>query len=276
VKSELDGAARASTSVADSGLGRLGRWCYDHRRLVLVLWIAGLIGLTIVAQAVPGKFSDRFGSGHSDSDRVQTILQQQFPSRAGDTGDIVFQTSQPVTAPASQAAIGRVISQVQPLPHVSGVRSPFAPGAGNQISSNGHIAYAVVQFDTQTVDLPKDAATKVVDTARASAAPGFNVQLGGAPIEKAVNPSPGASEAVGILAAIIIMLIAFGSVIAMGLPILIALFGIGAGVAIIDVISHAVTVPSFGTQLAGMIGLGVGIDYALLVVTRHRRALADG
>src|SRR2546421_7534344 len=158
VKSELDAAARTSTSVTDSSLGRLGRWCYDRRRLVLVLWVAGLIGLTIVAQAVTGQFSDRFGSGHSESDRVQTILQQAFPSRAGDSGDIVFQTSQPVTSPASQAAIGRVISEVQPLPHVSGVRSPFAPGAGNQISSDGHIAYAEVQFDAQTVDLPKSAA----------------------------------------------------------------------------------------------------------------------
>ncbi|HWE54064.1 MAG TPA: MMPL family transporter [Acidimicrobiales bacterium] len=276
MKSELDAEARTGTSVAHSGLGRLGRWCYDRRRLVVVLWVAGLIVLTIVAQAVTGQFTDRFNSGHSESDQVQTILQQAFPSRAGDTGNIVFQTSQPVASPASQAAIERVINQVQPLPHVSGVRSPFAPGAANQISSNGHIAYAVVQFDTQTVDLPKSAASKVVDTARASAAPGFNVQLGGAPIEKAVTGSPGASEGIGIVAAIIIMLIAFGSVIAMGLPILIALFGIGAGVAIIDVISHAVTVPSFGTQLAGMIGLGVGIDYALLVVTRHRRALADG
>ncbi|HEX4540812.1 MAG TPA: MMPL family transporter [Acidimicrobiales bacterium] len=276
MKSELDRATPATSQVNDSALGRLGRWCYDRRRLVLVLWVAGLIALTIVAQAAPGQFTDRFGSGHSESDRVQTILQQAFPARAGDTGDVVFQTSQPVTSPASQAAIARVISQLQPLPHVSGVRSPFSPGAGNQISANGHIAYAEVQFDTQTPDLPKSAAQKVVDTARASAAPGFNVQLGGPPIEKAVTAQPGASEGVGILAAIIIMLIAFGSVIAMGLPILIALFGIGAGVAIIDVISHAVTVPSFGTQLAGMIGLGVGIDYALLVVTRHRRALADG
>src|SRR5205807_3760061 len=163
MKSERDGTTGTMAPVTDSSLGRLGRWCYDRRRLVLALWIAGLIALTIVAQAATGVFSDRFGSGHSESDRVQTILQQAFPSRAGDTGDIVFQTSQPVTSPASQAAIGRVINQVQPLPHVSGVRSPFAPGSGNQISSNGHIAYADVQFDTQTVDLPKSAAQNVVD-----------------------------------------------------------------------------------------------------------------
>jgi RND superfamily putative drug exporter len=276
VKSELDTGTRPTTEVTDSGLGRLGRWCYDRRRLVLGLWIAGLIALAILANAVPGQWNDRFGSGNSESDQVQTILHQAFPSRAGDTGDVVFQTSQPVTSPASQAAIARVVSSLQPLPHVSGVRSPFAPGAANQISANGHIAYAEVQFDVQTPDLPKSAAQKVVDTAQAAAAPGFNVQLGGSPIDKAVQATPGASESVGILAAIVIMLIAFGSVIAMGLPILIALFGIGAGVAIIDVISHAVTVPSFGIELAFMIGLGVGIDYALLVVTRHRRALAEG
>jgi len=116
----------------------------------------------------------------------------------------------------------------------------------------------------------------LVDKALAVAHSGFEVEMGGGPIALAQTPSLGSSEGIGILAAIIILLFAFGSVIAMGLPILIALFGIGGGVAIIDVISHVVTVPSFGTQLAGMIGLGVGIDYALLVVTRHRRALADG
>src|SRR5438270_805059 len=120
VKSELDGARRPANQVSDSGLGRLGRWCYDRRRLVLVLWIAGLIGLSIAAQAATGQFSDRFGSGHSESDQVQTILRQAFPARAGDSGNVVFQTSQPVTSPASQAAIGRVIGQLHPLPHVSG------------------------------------------------------------------------------------------------------------------------------------------------------------
>ena len=154
MRSELDGVTRPPTQVLDSGLGRLGRWCYDRRRMVVVLWIAGLIVLTIVAQAVTGQFSDRFGSGHSESDRVQTLLQQQFPTRAGDNGDVVFQTAQPVTSPASQAAVARVIGQLQPLPHVSAVRSPPASGpwgaAGRWPPGPGAAAAATASPGTTT------------------------------------------------------------------------------------------------------------------------------
>jgi RND superfamily putative drug exporter len=265
-----------ANTVSTSALGRLGAWCYNRRRLVLALWIVGLIAISAVSHVVTGVFSDKFGSGHSQSNQVQTILRDRFPARAGDTANVVFHTSAPVTSPANQARVNEVLHSLLPLPHVSGVRSPFGPAGVGQVSRNGHTAYGVVQFDTTTDNVSKSDAKKLVDTARGAAGPGFDVELVGGPVDKAVFATPGASESVGVLAAIVIMLIAFGSVIAMGLPILVALFGIGAGVAVLDLISHAVVVPTFGTELAAMIGIGVGIDYALLVVTRYRAALTDG
>jgi putative drug exporter of the RND superfamily len=116
----------------------------------------------------------------------------------------------------------------------------------------------------------------VIHTAEAARAAGFEVELGGQPIEFVLAPSPGSTEFVGVAAAIVILLLAFGSAIAMGLPIVTALFGIGIGYAVVAFVSHGLVVPTFGPALAAMIGIGVGIDYALFIVTRYRQALHDG
>jgi RND superfamily putative drug exporter len=256
-------------------LGRMAAWCGEHRRLVVSLWVAALVLVTALSMAFPGVFNDNFGGGHSESNRAQTLLHDRFPTQAGDSAQIVFHTTDPVISPANQAAIARTIAAVQGLPHVASVRGPFDPGAAAQISRDGHIAYAVIQFDQTTNNLPKTGIQKVVDRARATAHPGFEVLLGGPPISKTEKVSPGSSEAIGILAAVIILLLAFGSVIAMGLPILTALFGVALAFGIIDFMSHGLVVPTFGSELAAMIGIGVGIDYALFIVTRYRQGLHD-
>jgi RND superfamily putative drug exporter len=133
-----------------------------------------------------------------------------------------------------------------------------------------------VLFDKLTQDLPKSSIQTVIDKARANAGPGFDIELGGSPISKVQKFAFGTAESVGILAAIIILLLAFGSVVAMGLPILNALLGVAIAFGIIDFLSHGINVPTFGQQLAAMIGIGVGIDYALFVVTRYRQGLHDG
>jgi RND superfamily putative drug exporter len=176
----------------------------------------------------------------------------------------------------SQPPCDRLINAISPLPDVSGVRSPLSASADRQISADRKIAYAQVQFDEQSDKMPAASINRVIATAQRFAAPGFRVELGGEPISSVSNTSPGSSEAIGILAAIIIMLVAFGSVIAMGLPILTALLGIGVGVGLVDLLSRLLTVPTFGPELMAMIGLGVGIDYSLFVVTRYRDGLHHG
>jgi RND superfamily putative drug exporter len=264
------------TGQPSGRLARLAGWCYDRRRRVLVLWI----GLLVVASAISGMigsaYQDRFTGGNAESQRAEDLLQAKFPAFAGDMADIVVRTDSAIAAPANQAKFTTLIGQVRGLPHVVAVRSPFDPGGQSQISSDGHIAYAGVQFDEQTVDLSKVAIRRVIDTAEAARTPGVEVQLGGQPVEFVLAPTPGSTEFIGVSAAIVILLIAFGSAIAMGLPIVTALFGIGISYAVVALVSHGLVVPTFSPALAAMIGLGVGIDYALFIVTRYRQALGDG
>jgi RND superfamily putative drug exporter len=270
---------RSSTPVAPehTRLGRLALACHDHRRRVLAIWVVALIATIVLgAFVVTGRFEDKLSAGNSESTTAQSLLAARFPARAGDSADIVFHTAAPVTGRANRLAIRRVVLAVTGLPHVSGVRGPFALGAHGQVSASGRTAYATVQFDATTDNLPTAAVQQVVTTAQDAARPGFEVELGGAPISKAESASPGSSEAIGILAAIVILLLAFGSVIAMGLPIMTALFGIGISIGAIDLLSHSVTIPTFGTELAAMIGIGVGIDYALFIVTTYRQRLHEG
>ena len=256
-------------------LARLAGWSYDHRRRVLVLWIGLLVVASVTSGIAGNAYQDRF-TGNAESQQAQDLLKAKFPAFAGDTADMVVRTDSPVTSPANEAKLTTLIDQLKGLPHVAAVRSPFDQGGQSQISSGGRIAYAEVQFDQQTVDLPKTAIRRVIDTAEAARASGFDVELGGQPIEFVLAPSPGSTEFVGVAAAIVILLVAFGSAIAMGLPIVTALFGIGIGYAVVAFVSHGLVVPDFGPALAAMIGLGVGIDYALFIVTRYRQALHDG
>ena len=264
------------TSAERSSLGRLAAWSYDRRRFVLLLWIVGLVAITVLAQGIGSRFQDSFSSGKSPSQRVQNILQARFPETAGTTADVVIHTPGPVDAPATMATTAKLVAAVQALPHVSGVVSPFSPQAAHQIAPGGHIAFAVVQFDQEQSAISSATVNRVVDTAKSFAAPGYQVALGGQVISKVISPSPGSSEGIGIVAAMIIMLIAFGSLVAMGLPILTALFGIAVGFAIEDLVSHLLNVPTFAPEMLAMIGLGVGIDYALFIVTRYRAGLHDG
>jgi RND superfamily putative drug exporter len=241
---------------------------------VAIGWVGALVVVTALSFPFHGVFENKFGGGSTESAHAQHLLERKFPAQAGDESQVVIKTTEPVTSPSVQARVNAVFASLNGLPHVVFARSPFA--GGGQVSPDGHIAYGVVQFDQQTDTLPKAAIKAVVAKATAASQPGFLVVLGGSPISKIQKFAFGASESVGILAAIVILLLAFGSVIAMGLPIVTALVGLVIAFGVIDFLSHAVTVPTFGTELAAMIGIGVGIDYALFVVTRYRQGLHEG
>ncbi len=205
-------------------------------------------------------------------------MQERFPSKSGDTADVVFHTTAPITGAANEAAIGRVVASLEPLPYVQSVTSPFSAAGAHQIAGpgKGNIAFAQIQFTTDTADIPTAAVKSVITTAQAAAHAGFQVELGGSPISAAATAAPGPSEGIGITAAILIMLLAFGSVVAMGLPVITALAGLGIGVALLELLTHVLTVPNFSPEMAAMIGIGVGIDYALFIVTRYRQGIFEG
>ncbi|GAA4978881.1 MMPL family transporter [Yinghuangia aomiensis] len=269
------GSRNDPDSSRDTGaLGRLAGWCYDRRRLVLVLWIAAAVVLTGLSQTVGSKFSESLESGNSQSAQVNDILDTRFPDASGAEARVVVQTPGSFTEAA--ATTTRMEAALSSLPHVVGVVGPAEAGAGHQMSDDGRTAYLAVRFDTVDASVPTGAIRRVVDTAKSFNTPGYHVAVGGPVIDRVESPQPGPSELVGIVAAMIVMLIAFGSLVAMGLPILTALIGIVIGFAAEAFISHSLTVPDFGSAMLAMVGLGVGIDYALFIVTRYRQGLREG
>jgi RND superfamily putative drug exporter len=162
------------------------------------------------------------------------------------------------------------------MPEVAAVVSPYGPHGAAQVSRDGRTAYATVNFAKQANNLAKADITRVIDAAEAARAPGLNVQLGGQAIEQTEQTPLGVSSTVGVLAAAVVLFIAFGSLLAMLLPIVTAIAGVGGGLMAITPLTHAMNVVDFAPILGALIGLGVGIDYALFIVTRHRRGLQSG
>ena len=255
---------------------KLARWSTTHRKYVVLGWLVLLLAVNAFAQSAGTSYSNNFTLPNSDAQRAADLLQHSFPAQAGDRDTIVYKVaSGSVLDPAVRARMSAMFAEVEKLPHVTSVISPYAgASAGKSISADGQIAFATVVFDEKANLLPKSAPERVVDVARAAARPGLQVELGGQAIEATEQAGFGISTAVGLLAAIVILLLTFGSVIAMGLPIVTALFGLGTGLGVIALFTHVVDTPNFSSELAAMIGLGVGIDYALFILTRFREAYA--
>jgi len=257
---------------------KFARWSTTHRKYVLLGWVLLLLVVNVFAQSAGTSYSNNFTLPHSDAQRAADLLQSSFPAQAGDRDTIVYKvTSGTVLDPAVRARMSRMFAEVARLPHVTAVISPYGAAAGRSISADGKIAFATVVFDEKANLLPKSAAERVVAVARTAAqgepAP-IQVELGGQAIEATEQAGFGLSTAVGLLAAIVVLLLTFGSLTAMGLPIVTALFGLGTGLGVIALFTHVVDTPNFSSELAAMIGLGVGIDYALFILTRFREAYA--
>jgi RND superfamily putative drug exporter len=244
----------------------IARWSIAHRRRVIGGWLLLLVLGVVVAMGVGNNFDNGLALPKTDSQRAVDLLQSRFPRAAGDADQIVFAARDgKLTDAAVRARVAPMLAGVARLPHVTSVSSPT-------ISRDSSVGFATVRFDEQGDALPTKAIRRVVDTVQAAASPQLEVELNGNAIEQLYRPSPGPATAVGILAAAVILLLSFGSFTAMGLPIATALFGLGLGSGLIAVATQVLTIPDFAEQIALMIGLGVGVDYALLVVTRYRDA----
>ncbi|MGH7859547.1 MAG: MMPL family transporter, partial [Candidatus Binatia bacterium] len=254
-------------------LERLAHVCYRRRRWVLLIWIVAFVVIGAVGGRVRGAYQTDFELPNTDSWRAFSLLGDRFPSQAGAEARIVFRATD-VTAAEVKAPFEALFAELAGMDHVVEVTSPYAPGAP-RISSDRRTAFASVAFDTNGPDLDRDAVIAVKDRVEAFEVPGVEIALGGQAVRFSEREGPG-NEYVAVIAAVLILLVTFGSVIAMGLPILTAIFGLGVGMALIGILARAVPVPEFTPQLAAMIGLGVGIDYALFIVTRYRQTLHAG
>jgi RND superfamily putative drug exporter len=250
---------------------RLARWCVRHRRRVLIIWLLVIVAAVAASSGVGTRAANQFSLSGTESQRAQDLLQQSFPAQSGDVDQIVFRARQGrIAASPIRARIEPMLARVARLPHVSGVVGPYAAGT-RQISADGRIAFATVTFNKQAPELSKATVERVISTARQARSPDLDVELGGAAIEQTQAPEAGGAVAIGLAAAIVVLLIAFGSFVAMGLPVITALLGLGTGFGAIALVSQVIDMPNFSTELAAMIGLGVGIDYSLFVVTRFRQ-----
>jgi RND superfamily putative drug exporter len=250
----------------------LARWSSSHRRLVVVLWVVALVGVTGISRAVGSHYANNFSLPGTDAQRAADLLSSRFPAQSGDSDQIVVSTRHGrLDAPAVRRQVEQMLSRIADLPHVVSVTSPFAPGS-HAISRDGTVGFATVVFDQRANVLPVSATNKVIAAATAARSPGLQVELGGQAIEFAQRSSIGYTALVGLGAAVIVLLVSFGSMLAMGLPIVTALFGLGTGLGLIALLSRLLPMPDFSSELALMIGLGVGIDYALFIVTRYREA----
>ncbi len=254
----------------------LGEWCTTHRKTVIGSWIAVLIAVGFAAGSAGSSFSQNFQLPSTGSQRAADLLKERFPARSGETAQIVFRAPGGVGAAPIKRQMQAVFARVKRVPHVSGVLSPYSSSAGAAISKDGEIAYATVQFDLPTSKLPKEDVRQVMGIGEAAAGPKLQVEFGGQPIEQARQEKGDTSFAIGLGAAIVILLLTFGSLVAMGLPLITALFALGVGLSLVTLATHILSTPQFAPQLAAMIGLGVGIDYALFIVTRFRNGLAEG
>jgi putative drug exporter of the RND superfamily len=256
---------------------RFATWTTGHRKTVIFSWIAALVIVGLIAGGNGADYSEEFKLPTSDSTEAYELLEDSFPQQSGGTATIVFKADEGVESPAVEKKMEGVFKAVEKEPHVSEVASPYggASGAG-AISKDGKIAFATIQYDVQGNKLDDESTKRIIKTAQGASGEGLEVQLGGQPIEEAKEENEGASEGIGLLAAIIILLLAFGSVVAMGLPIITALFALGVGLSLVTLGTHVFSTASFAPFLAIMIGLGVGIDYALFIVTRFRNNLDEG
>jgi RND superfamily putative drug exporter len=258
-------------------VARAGGWAARHRRTVLLGWIVALVGAFAASGAVGTNYGNSFSLKGTDSQRAVDLLKRNFPAQSGDSDQIVFRAQAgSVTAAAVQARVTPVLNAIARLPHVSGVVSPYSTAGAQAVSRDGQIAFATVNFDERANVVPKVAVERVISLAQSARSPQLEVQLGGQAIEQAEKVSLGTATAVGLIAAMIVLLITFGSLLAMGLPILTALLGLGTAIGLAGLASQVITTPDFATQLAAMIGLGVGIDYALFLITRFRQNFRSG
>jgi RND superfamily putative drug exporter len=265
--------SRRTVKESDQMMLSLARWSVRHRRVVLVVWLVVLLGsLGGLSRGVGNHFSDSATLPGTGSQRASDLLRSRFPAQAGDTDQIVFHAYRgDLNDPAVRASIQGMLARVARLPHVTGVVSPYAY-RDRGISSRGQIGFATVAFDQQSGSLPIAAINRVISVARSIGSARLEVELGGAAITRTVSPGAGAATAIAIGAAIVVLVLSFGSLLAMLLPIVTALFGLGTSTGLIAVSTHLVNTPNWASEVAILVGLGVGIDYSLFVVTRFREA----
>lgn len=262
-----------SINTPPSGsLAKLARFCYQRRRLVLLTWIVGTITVAFVGFGYGAPSDNEYSGGDADSAKAQALIEQHFPEQQGDTLTLAIKTGSGIDEPSVRQKIERVIAEIDASPITGPLISPYQDSA--LVTKDRHIARMTIPLTEKRAE--KADVLPLVNAVKEASSPEVRMGLGGERAEKAEVPPQAPAEAVGILAAAVILFIAFGSLVAMGLPIVTAILAVLGGVALMKLVGHLVPSPDFTILVAVMIGLGVGIDYALFIVTRYKDSLHEG
>ncbi|UOZ07540.1 MMPL family transporter [Amycolatopsis sp. WQ 127309] len=255
------------TRTTGGRLARLAGWAQRHRWLAVALWALVLLAVTFTSRLTGSAFHDDNSLPGTESQQVVDLL--KTTTQPGADAQIVFKSDSGLAA--RRAAVDNALINVRLQPHVRSVTGPFDSPA--TLSRDGRIGYATVAFDAASADLPYDDIVKVVDTAKA--ADGVQVALAGDPIKR-VSEGGGPAEGVGLLAALVVLVFLFRSLLAAGLPVITAVFAVGSTLGAITILSHYVGIASYTAPLMMLVGFGVGVDYSLLIFSRYRAEILAG
>ncbi|MET7762941.1 MMPL family transporter [Streptomyces sp. NPDC005393] len=259
-------------------MATLARWCFRHRLLVLLMWLLALGGLSVAGQGAGAAYANVFSVPGTESEKAQDLVKSAFPESAGDMDTVVWQVAGgTVRDTAVRERLAASLGKIGRLATVGTVTSPYSAAGATQISRDGRTAYARITYHKTAQELSVDEAERIVDTAATARTDGVRVEVSGPVAEKTEEGQAGnIAEFMGLAAAAVVLYLAFGSLLAMALPLISALFSVGTGVMAIKLLSHGADVPELAATLSTLIGLGVGIDYALFIITRHRQGLKAG
>ncbi len=260
-----------TSSPPTSLLGRMSAAIVRRRAVAVGVWVAALVAVIAFAPKLAGEWSANYATPGSDSHAAEELLDARFPERSVNTLDVVWRTAPGVSASTADARVDRVLAAVQRLDRVGdGVTAAEA-----QRSADGRTSVVRIPLEDRPANVAEASGDRLVELAKAGAGPGVTLAMGGAVMEDSEQGAI-SSEGIGLMLALVILLVTFGSVVAAGLPMLTALFGLGIASGLITVLAAVVDTPDWAEQVAAMVGIGVGIDYALLIVTRYRASLQAG
>jgi len=259
-------------------LYRLGRTCARHRHVVVAVWIVVAVAIALVATGVGRKTSNNLSLPGTNSTAARDLLDAELPSQANGTNPVVLEAPRGanLTSASNSKAVDATVKSLERNRYVRSAVSPLTREGKNALSKKGRIGYISVLLTIGPDDIDDDEANEVIDAADPARKAGLEVAVGGYLGEEVSKPDTGTSEVVGVVAAVVILLVTFGTAAAMPLPIVTALVAVITGLSVIGLLGHVIDIPTVAPTLGIMIGLGVGVDYSLFIVTRHRGFLAQG
>lgn len=258
-------------------LYRLARFCVRRRFVVVGVWLVVAIGLVAVSHRLGDNTNDNLSLPGTGSQHATDTLTRSFPDQANGTSPIVLHASSGKLSDSKySSAVNEAATDVAKAPNVASVLNPLTPQGASSLSKDQSTGYLSVTLSVSPGSLSVGDVQRIVDAANPAKKAGLEVETGGQLGQKISKTSTESSELIGIIAAMVILTLTFGTAVAMLLPILTAILGLLSTLAIIRMLGHVATVPTVAPTMATMIGLGVGIDYALFIVTRHLRGVHDG